>query len=176
MKALTIQQPWASLIVSRDKLYETRTWYTKYRGPIAIHTGKQLDPDVFQYLLCPLDTMKELIGCGITPENIKALPLGAVIATADLVNVWRIVRHPGTVMDVAKHIRIGAESLSTDKHDPDFSDYFVPTQKEQALGRWIPGNYAWELQNVKILPEPIPAIGRQGLWNWEPEGKEETTK
>ena len=175
MKALTIQQPWASLIASGDKLYETRTWPTKYRGPIAIHAGKQIDPDVFQYLLCPLATMDQLIECGITPETLDKLPRGAVIATADLVNVWRIVYHPGTDVDKAKHISIGAESLTNDKHAPDFADIIVPTEREFSFGRWFPGNYAWELQNVRILPEPIPAKGKQSLWNWEPEEKEETT-
>ncbi len=70
-------------------------------------------------------------------------------------------------MDVAKHIQIGAESLTTDKHSPDFADYFVPTEQELALGDWTPGRYAWELANVKMLPQPIPIKGKQGLWNWE---------
>ena len=156
MKAITIKQPWASLIASGDKLYETRSWPTKYRGPIAIHAGKQLA------------TIEQLTACGITPEDAEKLPRGAVIATADLVNVWHIVYNPGTNVDKAKHIPLGAESLSTDKHAPDFGDYFVPTEKEMALGFWTPGNYAWELRNVKILPEPIPAKGKLGLWDWEP--------
>lgn len=160
MKAITIRQPWASLIAIGDKLYETRTWPTKYRGPIAIHAGKELD--------ILLATTDHLTACGITPENAKDLPRGAVIAIADLVNVWHIVFHPGTDVDVAKHISIGAESMSTDKHAPDFGDYFVPTEKEKAFGYWVPGNYAWELKNVRILPEPIPAKGRLGLWDWEP--------
>ena len=47
-------------------------------------------------------------------------------------------------------------------------DYIVPTAQEMALGDWTPGRYAWELRNIKLLPEPIPAKGQQGLWNWEP--------
>ena len=168
MKAITIMQPWASLIASGDKLYETRSWPTKYRGPIAIHAGKRVD-DAFQRDITPLTTMERLVACGITPENINDLQRGAIIATADLVNVWHIVYHPGTNVDVAKHIPIGAESLTNDRRDPHFHDYFVPTEKEVALGDWTPGRYAWELQNVRILPEPIPAKGQQGLWNWEPE-------
>ena len=39
MKALTIWQPWASLIARGVKQYETRSWATKYRGPIAIHAA-----------------------------------------------------------------------------------------------------------------------------------------
>ena len=40
-------------------------------------------------------------------------------------------------------------------------------QDELALGDYTPGRYAWKLANVQKLPEPIPAKGRQGLWNWE---------
>lgn len=160
MKAITIWQPYASLLAQREKLYETRGWATNYRGPIAIHAAAK-DPRTLP------KELREALGPYV--ENMDELPRGAVIATADLVNVWHIVYHPGTDVDVAKHIPIGAESMSTDKHAPDFGDYFVPTEKEMALGYWVPGNYAWELQNVRILPEPIPARGKQGLWDWEPE-------
>ena len=102
------------------------------------------------------------------PAAAPQLPTGAVICTAELVNVWHIVYNPGTDVDVAKNIPIGAESLSKDKHAPDFHDYIVPTAQEMALGDWTPGRYAWELRNIKLLPEPIPAKGQQGLWNWEP--------
>lgn len=40
MKAITIIEPWASLLVFGPKQYETRTWPTSYRGPLAIHAGK----------------------------------------------------------------------------------------------------------------------------------------
>lgn len=39
MKALTIKQPWAILIVEGYKEYEFRSWKTKYRGKIYIHAG-----------------------------------------------------------------------------------------------------------------------------------------
>jgi len=65
MKAITILQPYASLIASGAKWVENRTWQTRYRGPLAIHAGKGT-----QYL------------------NSGALThyhTGCVIATADLV-------------------------------------------------------------------------------------------
>lgn len=43
MKALTIKQPFASLIAEGYKEYEFRTWKTKYRGPLLIHAGKSVD-------------------------------------------------------------------------------------------------------------------------------------
>jgi len=39
MRAITIKQPWASLIVEGLKDIENRTWATKYRGPVLIHAS-----------------------------------------------------------------------------------------------------------------------------------------
>ena len=38
-RALTVKQPWASLLVAGIKTVENRTWTTKYRGPLAIHAA-----------------------------------------------------------------------------------------------------------------------------------------
>lgn len=43
MKAITIQQPFASLIAAGLKEYEFRTWKTGYRGELLIHAGKSVD-------------------------------------------------------------------------------------------------------------------------------------
>ncbi len=43
MKAITIKQPWATLIAEGYKEYEFRTWKTKYRGELFIHAGKGID-------------------------------------------------------------------------------------------------------------------------------------
>ena len=39
MKALTICQPWAWLVIHGPKRWENRTWATSHRGPLAIHAG-----------------------------------------------------------------------------------------------------------------------------------------
>jgi hypothetical protein len=67
MKALTIGQPYASLIADGEKWVENRTWKTNYRGPIAIHAGKGT-----QYL--------SHAKCAE-----QGLPIGAIVATAELV-------------------------------------------------------------------------------------------
>ena len=46
MKALTIKQPWAQLIIEGYKKYEFRSWKTKYRGKILIHAGMTLEKDM----------------------------------------------------------------------------------------------------------------------------------
>ncbi|MGH7609569.1 MAG: ASCH domain-containing protein [Candidatus Dormibacteria bacterium] len=43
MKALTIRQPWASLLVAGCKVYEYRSWDTRYRDLVAIHAGTKLE-------------------------------------------------------------------------------------------------------------------------------------
>ena len=43
MKALSIRQPWAWLIVNGFKPVENRTWSTAYRGELAIHAGRNFD-------------------------------------------------------------------------------------------------------------------------------------
>jgi len=39
MKALTVLQPWAQLLMVGGKRHEIRTWKTNYRGPLFIHAG-----------------------------------------------------------------------------------------------------------------------------------------
>lgn len=67
MKALTISQPYASLIASGEKWVENRTWPTDYRGPLAIHAGKGT-----QYL---------------DKHELEEYPTGCVIAIAKLIAV-----------------------------------------------------------------------------------------
>lgn len=40
MRAISIRNPWADLIAHGKKTIETRTWATKYRGPLLICASK----------------------------------------------------------------------------------------------------------------------------------------
>jgi hypothetical protein len=40
MRCISLKQPWANMIADGEKTIETRTWWTKYRGPIAIASSK----------------------------------------------------------------------------------------------------------------------------------------
>jgi len=48
LKIITIKQPWATLIAEGYKQYEFRSWKTKYRGPLLIHTGKAIDKEAMK--------------------------------------------------------------------------------------------------------------------------------
>ncbi len=43
MKALSVKQPWASLIASGKKTLEVRTWTTNHRGPLVIVASQDAD-------------------------------------------------------------------------------------------------------------------------------------
>ncbi len=43
MKALSLKQPWAELIVQGKKTIETRKWKTNFRGEFYIHASKNFN-------------------------------------------------------------------------------------------------------------------------------------
>ncbi len=40
MKALSLLQPWVTLVILGVKQIETRSWSTAYRGPLLIHASR----------------------------------------------------------------------------------------------------------------------------------------
>lgn len=142
MKALTIWQPWAGALAAGIKENETRSWGTKYRGEIVIHSALKPIQHTWSDLYMNDDARKVICRRMNLPEVIDGsavFPMGCILATAELVDC----------------IRITAEYRAT------------LTSDELALGDYTLGRYAWKMANVRELPEPIPAKGRQGLWNWE---------
>lgn len=142
MKAITIWQPWASLLVSGQKIYETRSWATSYRGPIAIHAAKRPVRRTIDTLVADrgdgwttLDYFDSLF---MRPGSLDELPTGAIVGTAILTRY----------------------NLVTE----DFVEKLTP--QERALGDFSLGRYAWEFQKMVPVNSPVPAKGMQGLWEW----------
>jgi hypothetical protein len=44
IRTISLHEPYASLIRAGRKKFETRSWYTRYRGPLLIHAAKR-NPD-----------------------------------------------------------------------------------------------------------------------------------
>lgn len=147
MYALTIHQPWASLIAIGRKRFETRDWHPPkwlIGQRIAIHAAKKpvSAPDL---------RWAELLG-------FSELPLGAVVGTAVVAGVYQcgVFYNAGTHQGHAILEALeGSVSLPEGyiPHDP-FGDYSV--------GRW-----AWLLTEVEPLEPPVEVRGSQGLWKWE---------
>jgi activating signal cointegrator 1 len=77
VKALTMTQPWATLVAIGANVIETRDWPTKHRGPFAIHAAKGFPPDA--RALCRTRPFRDALAAG-GYESSDALPLGAVVA------------------------------------------------------------------------------------------------
>jgi hypothetical protein len=73
MKVITLQQPWATLVVMGAKTYETRGWSTNHRGRILIHAGKSREMGSAVIHLPPF---KKFI------PDFHALPFGAIVGEA----------------------------------------------------------------------------------------------
>ncbi|MGA9350242.1 MAG: ASCH domain-containing protein [Anaerolineae bacterium] len=71
MKALSIRQPWAELILQGRKTIELRTWPTSYRGRIAIHASQTVREEA-------------CIAYGLDPARMVR---GALVGTVELVDV-----------------------------------------------------------------------------------------
>ena len=75
MKALTIKEPWASLIINGYKEYEFRSWKTNYRGKILIHAGMS-NENISKFDIYNLEYSKgeiigeaELVDCILVSEE-----------------------------------------------------------------------------------------------------------
>lgn len=90
MKALSLQQPWAWLIVNGYKDIENRDWFTSFRGPVLIHASKTWDEEAF-----PLwnrgFTYSKYDKPAIVPANIAELmPLFGKINLGGIVGIAEI--------------------------------------------------------------------------------------
>lgn len=183
MKALTLRQPWASLVANGVKTIETRSWATKHRGRIAIHAGK----GGRGYFYCqtvdnvlarnPVVKKRELHmpdGAMIPDPGITTWPVGAVVALATLVDCVPIVENGWPVNeDWRSALVIEDDTLTLYRtDDPEVSEV---ADDQIPFGDFAPGRWAWILDCIEQLPNPIPARGHQRLWNWKLDSIEATS-
>ncbi len=92
MKALTLYNPWATLVVLGEKQFETRSWSTSHRGLLAIHTSKK-PMTRFQKTLC----RQEYYEAALTGINPWMWP-GRIIGTVEVVRCFRVESLPELMM------------------------------------------------------------------------------
>lgn len=151
MKALTLTQPWATLVAIGAKRIETRSWPTRSLAPLAIHAAKGFPGACRE--LCEERAFLDALRAGKYGAPLgEDLPLGAIVATARVAMCLKIGRTPDGRVFLGRHVGL-LEDI---------------TEPELSFGDFTPGRWAWVLADVVKLPKPIPARGAQGLWNWEP--------
>ncbi len=89
MLTLSIQQPWAWLIVRGFKDIENRSWQTSVRGRILIHAGQILDRDAAEDLW---KGVHPVLGCGWTVPVPRDFLRGGIVGEATLTDCVR--QHP----------------------------------------------------------------------------------
>lgn len=85
MKALSIRQPWAWLIVNGHKDIENRTWHTKYRGRFLVHASagctRRAWGEAIQFAL-----ERGLIETPFEVPALNELQRGGIIGSVELVD------------------------------------------------------------------------------------------
>lgn len=87
VKAVSMTQPWATLVAIGAKRIETRSWPAKYRGPLAIHASKNFSKEALE--LCLQEPFRSTLLNGGYNDPMD-LPLGSVVAMCRLDMVWKI--------------------------------------------------------------------------------------
>jgi hypothetical protein len=95
LRAVSILQPWAALVVAGVKRFETRGWHTAHRGPLAVHAGLRLSRAA--RTLCRSDPVAELLRGAGWPDSDR-LPRGFVLGVVELVSCRRVEELPPEVL------------------------------------------------------------------------------
>lgn len=139
MKALTLTQPWATLMALQEKRIETRSWYTAYRGEMVIHSAKgfpRIERD-----MCSWEHFRQALH-GRTADE---LPLSRGLC---------VVRVLGCIPTSKMH---GAEMIMGHK----------PSMNELRFGNYEAGRWAWITEYVRPLEDVGAVRGALSLWDWE---------
>lgn len=81
MKALSIKQPWAHLIIHHGKDIENRTWHTKFRGRFLVHAAQGMTQQEYADAAAFAD-----LECGVNIPPFNELQRGGIIGSVELVD------------------------------------------------------------------------------------------
>lgn len=144
MKAISIWQPHASLLLIGAKPFETRSWPVPKRligQRVAIHAAKAAGDliEIGQYVLDRMSRSRfdeqleayvsAILGAGF--RNCRELPRGCILGSVIL-----------------------SESLAAES-----------AEDHHGFGDFRPGRFAWRVADSRVLPNPIPFRGMQGFFD-----------
>lgn len=138
MKVISIWQPFASLLISGNKVFETRTWPAPASAigqTIGIASTKGIKPAQRAYFEDER-FVDFYAATGLPP--LEELPCGYLLGTALL----------------------ESSEVMTEEFLEEVSVI------EQAFGYFELGNHAWRMVDRRPLEHPIPIRGAQGLYEW----------
>jgi hypothetical protein len=146
---ISLSQPYASLLISGIKTFETRSWKPGARNMeiikregLLIHASQSKK---YAHLAGQAPFWQHLSKMG-------RIPYGCIIGH---VRVGRVIKTEDFLVE-------GMNAAGTDEEK---NRAFV---EEVAFGNYSPGRWAWELIAPVEFPEPIPVKGKLSLWSWTP--------
>ena len=156
LPAITLWQPYASLVAAKVKTEETRPVKPpdKYVGErIAIHAAKRKmrDSELTPELRLAASNIFRYQATTLTWHDV---PYGAVVATAVITRAFKIVGHAGGIGGRMAHARpvFGGEAPAV----------YLNAYGDFDIGRWV-----WQLRDIEPVDPPVPATGKQGWWKVE---------
>jgi hypothetical protein len=145
MQALTVKVPWSFAIAHGPKRVENRSWPPpRSLRELAIHAGARSGwDDAGEFSPLVIDAWRDYVAT--LPADNAALPwprreslhldFSAVVAVAEIT-----ASHAGLSMR-------------------------WPCQGGELCSEWaVPGQYHWQLGNVRTLATPVPCSGNRKLW------------
>lgn len=142
MKVISLLQPWASLVVMGAKIFETRSWKTKYQGNVLIHASQAFKPE--HKKLCATEPFIKFIP---KPDE---LPTGKIIG---MVHIERCFHSE----DLGSYMY--EEILEDEKKWDEIYN------QEKAFGDWSAGRYGWVLYEPVKFKNQYECKGSLSLWD-----------
>lgn len=152
MIAITLWQPWASLIAAGVKSVETRSWAPPENvigRRIAIHAAARRVENHLN--LETIDALEDEFG----GHWFQDIPRAAVVCTALLTGAYQVLT--GRQDDIGC-VDLGARVPGS---YPDLCGIQTDAFGDYRQARWL-----WRLENIEPVNPPIPAKGKQGFWDW----------
>lgn len=148
IRAISLWQPWATLIGLGLKTYETRGWDGKYSGWVAVHAAKKWSKEQAEFVdnICREGLLER--------EAASTMPRGGFVAIA------RIVQCIPTE-NVCPDQRTADELERTGRRPTCVIPLDAP---ERRFGDYRAWRYAWQLADIMPISF-TPARGQQGFWN-----------
>jgi hypothetical protein len=158
MKALSIKQPWASLIANGIKDIENRTWRTNFRGKIYIHASADLK--LLKKTGNELYTKEQWLKIPSKMISVSS----AIIGEVDIIDC--VINHSSIW---AEQSLIRPDVIDDKYYNNPFLDNCSFNQKlynkDLALFENTKPIYNWVLANAKLYDKPILNVkGKLSFW------------
>jgi hypothetical protein len=167
MRVLSIQQPWAHLVIRGVKLLEHRSWPSTHTGRIAVHASTNLELKAVERMW---DENSAVARCFAEQgwrdrDDLKALPRSAILGSVELLGVHRAAAVRAAKVDSSGKDWI-TDALETAVRDP-YTGHLRPAQRSaRTLPVPIPDTgYMWAFARALEVEPILDVPGQQHLWH-----------